>query len=148
MTDYNFEQYKILTNSFNDEITRFWTRFNILMGIQMGGFVGVLASSKVLILNTDLFRLSLILMVLYSAAATIIVVRGHIMHDTIIKMLIMLEQNSDGQLKLLSLAGNATKIPIGLNQRAAIFVAAVFTITWVAFLIIAEGKEYAFILPK
>jgi len=87
-------------------------------------------------------------MVLYSAAATIIVVRGHIMHDTIIKMLIMLEQNSDGQLKLLSLAGNATKIPIGLNQRAAIFVAAVFTITWVAFLIIAEGKEYAFILPK
>jgi len=66
------KQYELLVLTFNDEITRFWTRFNILMGLQMGGFVGILASTGVLTLNPSLFRLALLLMTLYSASTLLL----------------------------------------------------------------------------
>lgn len=148
MTDYNFEQYKILTTSFNNEVTRFWSRFNILMGIQMGGFIGILASLKTLFLNVGLFRLALIFMTFYSVATMIIVLRGHIMHESMIKMILTMERESDGKLKILSLAGKVSKVPVGLNQIVGICISTGFSIAWIAFLIHSESIDYAFIFPK
>jgi len=148
MKPVDLEQYKILSTSFNDEITRFWSRFNILMGIQMGGLIGVLASAKVLVMNPGLFRLALILMMLYSIATTIIVVRGHIMHETILRMLGMMEQDSKGELRILKLARKASRVPVGLNQLVATGIACTFSAAWAVFLILAEIKNYGFTLPK
>ena len=148
MTDYNFEQYKILTTYFNDEVTRFWSRFNILMGIQMGGFIGILASLKTLFLNVGLFRLALIFMTFYSVATTIIALRGHIMHESMIKMILMMERESDGKLKILSLARKVSKVPVGLNQIIGICISTGFSIAWIAFLIHSESIDYAFIFLK
>ena len=148
MTDYNFEQYKIITTSFNDEVTRFWSRFNILMGIQMGGFIGILASLKTLFLNVGLLRLALIFMTFYSVATTIIFLRGHIMHESMIKMILMMERESDGKLKILSLAGKVSKVPFGFNQIIGICIATGFAIAWIAFLIHSEFINYAFIFSK
>ena len=148
MTDYNFEQYKILTATFNDEVTRFWSRFNILMGIQMGGFIGILASLKTLFLNVGIFRLAIIFMIFYSVATALIVLRGYIMHESMIKMILKMERESDGQFKIMSLAGKVSKVPVGLNQIVGICISTGFSIAWIVFLIHSESISYAFIFLK
>jgi len=114
----------------------------------MGGFIGILASLKILFLNVGLFRLALIFMTFYSVATAIIVLRGHIMHESMIKMILMMERESDGKLKILSLAGKASKVPVGFNQIIGICISAGFSIAWIAFLIHSEFIGYAFIFPK
>lgn len=148
MSDYTLELYKLITMSFDNEITRFWSRFNILMGTQMVGFVGVFASAKTLFLNPGLFRLALILMTFYSMATTAIVIRGYIMHETLLKMIIWIERESEGKIRILALSEEASKVPIGLNQIFAICISVVFSVGWIIFLIFAESRHYAFIIPE
>lgn len=118
--DYIFEQYKLLTSSFNDEITRFWSRFNILFGVEIIGLIGILNSLKILSSNVVLFRLTLILMLLYSISTFLIVLRGFLMHQNILKTLLIFEQESEGKLEILKLSKSNSKIPIGFNQIIAI----------------------------
>jgi hypothetical protein len=120
VTEVYFEQYKILSTSFNDEITRFWSRFNILMGIQMGGFIGILASPKLLFMSPELFRLTLILMSMFSVSTTFIVFRGCMMHGAILRMLAMMEQDSKYELGLVRLAWEVSSISIGIKSRIPI----------------------------
>jgi hypothetical protein len=148
MKETDLEQYKIISTSFNDEVTRFWSRFNILMGIQMGGFIGILASLKMLVSNPSLFRLALILMTLYSIATTLIVIRGHLMHETILRMLAMMEEDSEGELHILQFARKASRVPVGLNQLVGIGMSGVFSVAWICFLVLAEAKKYGFSILK
>ncbi len=142
------KQYELLALTFNDEVTRFWTRFNILMGLQMGGFVGVLASTGILASNPGLFRLALILMTLYSVTTAEVISRGHLMHETLLRALALLERESDGRLRMLSLCRQVSRVPIGLNQHIAIVIAVVFVLAWVAFLVWAEMNKYGFAAPS
>jgi len=143
----DLKQYELLVLTFNDEITRFWTRFNILMGLQMGGFVGVLASTGVLALNPSIFRLALTLMTLFSGSTLAVISRGHLMHESLLRALALLERESDGRFHILDTSRRASKIPIGLNQRFAIGIAAVFVLAWLCFLIWAEVNRYGFNVP-
>lgn len=118
--DYIFEQYKLLTSSFNDEITRFWSRFNILFGVEIIGLIGILNSLKILSSNVVLFRLTLILMLLYSISTFLIVLRGFLMHQNILKTFLIFEQESEGKLEILKLSKSNSKTPIGFNQIIAI----------------------------
>ncbi|TFH07782.1 MAG: hypothetical protein E4H08_08920 [Candidatus Atribacteria bacterium] len=138
------KQYELLALTFNDEVTRFWARFNILMGLQMGGFVGILASTGILSLNPSLFRLALILMTLYSVSTLVVISRGHLMHEALLKGLALLEQESEGRFRMLSTCRRASKVPIGLNQQVAIVIAVVFVLAWISFLVWAEINRYAF----
>ena len=115
-TNYILEQYKLLTSSFNDEITRFWSRFNILFGVEIIGLIGILNSLKILSSNIVLFRLTLILMLLYSISTFLIVWRGFMMHQNILKTLLKFEQKSEGKLEILRLSKSNSKIPIGFNK--------------------------------
>lgn len=142
------EQYKLLFAAFNDEISRFWSRFNILVGIQMGGFIGVLASVRILVANPGLFRLSLALMTLYSFATAVITVRGHLMHEALLQALAMMEADSGGEIQLLGLARRSSRVPFGLNQIVGICIASIFFICWLSFLIMAEVINYGFAVPK
>jgi len=148
MTDSELEQYKILTSSYNDEVTRFWWRFNILMGVQMGGFIGILAAAKLLVLNPMLFRLAVVLMTLYSIATLLIVVRGHSMHEMLLRALATMEKESMGTLRILSLVNKLSKVAIGFNQVVAMCIAMCFTLTWCVLLVYAESKGYAFALER
>jgi hypothetical protein len=142
------KQYELLALTFNDEITRFWTRFHILMGLQMGGFVGILASTGILALNPGLFRLALILMTLYSITTAAVVSRGHLMHETLLRALALLERESNGRFRMLSLCKQVSKVPIGLNQHLALVISGIFVLAWIAFLIWAEILQYAFAVPR
>jgi hypothetical protein len=146
--DYLLEQYKIITSSFDAEITRFWTRFNILVGLEIGGLLGVFAASKVLILNPGLFRIALMAMTFFSFAATVIIWRGYLMHQTILRMIVEIEKRSEGKLQMLRIAGQTSRIPIGLNQIVAIGIALVLAIFWVVLWIYAELIGYNFVPPS
>ena len=147
MADYTLEQYKILCSSFNDEISRFWSRFNILIGIEMVGFVGTLTAAKVLIANPALFRLTLLYMCIYSIAVAAIVWRGFLMHQSILRVLLLFEQKSEGKLTILQESRNTSRVPIGLNQIIAIAVAILFALLWVCIIILAEVQDYRFVPP-
>ena len=128
------DQYKLLFSAYNDEVSRFWSRFNILMGIQMGAFVGIVASIKSLVPNAGLFRLSLVLMTLYSFATTVITVRGHFMHEALLRALGVMEEDSKGELRILHLSRKASRIPVGFNQLIGICIALIFSVSWMVLL--------------
>ena len=141
------KQYELLALTFNDEISRFWTRFNILMGFQMGAFVGTLASTGILAANPGLFRLALILMTLYSISTAAVISRGHLMHQTLLRALDLLERESKGRFRMLSLCRQTSKVPIGSNQQIAVVISVIFVLAWIAFLVLAEMNKYAFAVP-
>ncbi|MBC8485060.1 MAG: hypothetical protein H8D45_03355 [Bacteroidetes bacterium] len=147
-TDYNLEQYKILTTMFDNEISRFWSRFNILFGIEIVGLIGIFNSLELLILNSFLFRSTLIFMIFFSSATCIIVIRGFMMHENILHILFKLEKKSKGKLQILNLSKSSSHIPIGFNQIIAIGITAIFILFWLSFLIFAEIKSYQFIISK
>jgi hypothetical protein len=142
------EQYKSLFPCFNGEVSRFWSRFNILMGIQMGAFIGILASLKMLVANPSLFRLSLLLMTLYSFATAVIAIRGHLMHEAVLRTLSIMESNSDGELKLLALGRKSSGVPVGLNQNVGACIACIFIIVWLSLFIMAKIHKYQLMVAK
>ena len=144
MPEYLLDQWKMLASTFNDEITRFWTRFHIMIGLEMGGLVGILASSDILEPNSALFRTALLFMNCFAVGSAAIVWRGFLMHQTLLKALALVEEESGGKLRLLELCGRVSRIPIGLNQVIAIVIASSFAILWLAFLVYGESVGYQF----
>ena len=145
--DYLLEQYKLMASSFNQEITRFWTRFHILVGFEIGGFIAILASSKVLILNPCLFRVALMAMTFLSLGAAVIVWRGFLMHQTLLRVMAELEKRSDGKLYTLRISGQVSSMPIGLNQIIAIVIATTLALCWIVLWVYAEFIGFGFVAP-
>jgi len=148
MSDYLLEQYKIIAHSYDQEVNRFWIRFNIFVGFQLGGLIGIFASSKLLIPNPFLFRIALITMIIISSAAALVVLRGFLMHQMILRVFVELEKKSKGELELLRLASQVSRIPIGLNQIVASTISVLLDLVWIVFLVYAECIKYHFVLPK
>lgn len=144
MKNADLVQYELLFSAFTEEVSRFWSRFNILVGIQMAGFVGVLAYMQNLAKMAAVLRLVLLMMILYSVSTTVITVRGHLMHQTLLKALQQLEGESDGALRLLKAVGGHARVPLGLNQLVAIFIACAFSLGWLVILLMAEKSGYSF----
>ena len=148
MSNALLEQYKLAVTCLDSEITRFWTRFNILMGIQVGALVGVYASVPVLSANPMLFRILLILMVLFSASTAVINHRGSRFRQQLTGMVAALESQSDGKLVLFSAASTALpkrrgQVSAGI-QEIAVRISTVSALAWVATLVWCEAMKYSF----
>lgn len=74
--DYLLEQYKLTFDAFNRETQRFWFRFNVLLGFEFAGLIGILVKIDVLALNLLLLKAALVFMLVYSVATFAIVLRG------------------------------------------------------------------------
>ena len=87
-------------------------------------------------------------MLLYSTSTFLIVWRGFMMHQNILKILLIFEQKSEGKLEILKLSKSNSKIPIGFNQIIAISISCVFTIFWISLFLFYEINNYnVVILP-
>lgn len=146
------EQYKLAVTCLDSEITRFWTRFNILMGVQVGALVGVYASVPVLSANPMLFRILLILMVLFSASTAVINHRGSRFRQQLIGMVAAIESQSEGKLMLFTTASTTLpksrgSVSAGI-QEVAVWISIVSALAWVASLLWSEAMKYSFTIPE
>lgn len=117
MQNSTFEQYKLLWDAFNGEMQRFWTRFNILIGIEIVACYGILKLKQDINADNDngviILGALLIVMIFFSISTCLIVHRAIGVYKIFYESLCYFESLKKGSLFLITLAEEmAEKIQI------------------------------------
>ena len=75
-TTFDDKSFEMLWGTYDSEMGRFWTRFNLFVVVQAASAFGVLTALKTLVENPALFRALLVFLGLLSLLALAVVVRG------------------------------------------------------------------------
>jgi hypothetical protein len=101
-TDYFFEQYKILWDTFNGELQRFWVRFNVLISLELAGFYIFMKELAIFKSNEAIFGLSLLIMTSFSLLIVLIVWRAIGVYKLLVKLINEFEVESNETVYLIS----------------------------------------------
>ena len=142
------EQYKVLLTMYNSEMNRFWTRFNIFLGLQVAIFIAMLSSSKFLVSNPSIFRFGTICVVILSLAGSLINLRGYGVQRMFINAIGKLEDESKGTLVLLKTFRRVSNVSLVVNGFIAVAVGFLMTAIWVFLLIYFETIGYTFVITN
>ena len=142
------KQYKILVDVYQNETGRFWTRFNIFVGIQFVGLLGILSNLKILAANVVVFRSLMIFCGLLSALVVLIVVRGIMSSRMLIRMIAHLENQSQELMPLVALTRKFDSLPQYVNLIVTLAISALFCLGWWLALIYFEVTSYSIVIPK
>ena len=69
-------QYKLIISMWDNEITRFYSRQRLYIGIKLAAFAGVLAGIQTLLNDLNYFRLALGFLLLISLLTALVATRG------------------------------------------------------------------------
>lgn len=97
------EQYKLAVGSWNQEMQRFWFRFNILVGLELVALIGLVAKYEDIKKHPFIVGIFLVVMVVYSLLTLAIVRHGIKVYKNIVSVLTAIEERSDERLFLIQL---------------------------------------------
>jgi hypothetical protein len=136
------EQYKIIMMMYDNEISRFYSRQNLHLGLQMAALAGIIAGLDKLLQHPELFRLVLLSLVFVGFITAIIATRGLTTQNLILKVVLDIENRSKGEWDILTLARRHTKSPLSLNFIFSVLFAWALFLLWVVVLIWMEMVKY------
>lgn len=125
------EQYKLAVGSWNQEMQRFWFRFNILVGLELAALIGLVAKYDDITKHPFIFGLLLTVMACYSLLTLGIVRHGINVYNNIVSVLTTIEQRSDDKLFLIRVF-LAQRLPMKDPQGMwyAVGIQAALTFVW------------------
>jgi hypothetical protein len=142
------EQYKLLLDQYDNEMNRYWTRFNVGLGFQIALLLVFINGLSVLSANPHLFRLLLFLANVFSWGFLVVVFRGLNVQSALLHAIRSLEEESKGELKLLTLVEKGTRLPLVVNQIVATIQALVLSLFWIVVYVILESSGYSVVIPR
>ena len=122
----------LIVSSLNNEMNRFWTRFNIFAGVQVGALLGVVHAAKVLLANLIVFRAVLVLLVAFSLTGAIAIFRGHDLQRALVKTLYQLEDSLPKENRLFEHIVANMRTPLYTCNIACCVFGVVCVLLWVA----------------
>ena len=141
----DIEQYKILMNMYDNEISRFYSRQNIYIGIQLASFAGMMAGLNTLVMVPSLFRISLIFLLTISVITALIALRGLTTHKLMRKIISDFEKDSNGNLRIMELAKKHTTLSLDVNFFLSLALSIGAVIFWIALFVFLEYRSYQII---
>ena len=141
------KQYELVIGVYQDETGRFWTRFNIFVGIQFAGLIGILSNLKALKANPDIFRYVLLICALLSVLVIIICFRGVSSARMLLKLIAHIESKSKELLPLTDLIRQFDPLPQYVNFIIAILISFLLSCGWWASIIYLENIGYQIAIP-
>ncbi|MCC7389432.1 MAG: hypothetical protein IT431_11755 [Phycisphaerales bacterium] len=106
------EQYKLCFDTFNNELQRFWVRFNVLVGVQIAATAAVVSRFSELKGQPCVLLGMSVFMVACGLVTLLVLYRGTIVYAVFVHVLSILEGRSGGRLGVTRLADWLTKHPI------------------------------------
>lgn len=141
-----FDQYDASIKLYDSELNRFWTRFNIFLGLQIGFFALTLNAIKFLVPNPVLFRTAIVVLLLISIANAITALRDTYTQLALLKLIWIRENKSNGQFSLLHDYREVSNVPLIINNIVVLFVSFGLLTIWITLFVYLELKEYVLIL--
>ena len=120
-----------LVTLLNDEMNRFWTRFNIFSIVQVGALLSLANAAKFLVANIMLFRSALLLLVVFSISGTTAFVRGFDLQQSFTKNLIRMETSLPKQERIISTTQRYQRLPSYTNTVTCSLFGVICSLLWV-----------------
>ena len=95
----------------NNEMNRFWTRFNIFGAVQVGAVVGIASSAQFLLANKPILRGVFLLVTAFSISGSIAIFRGFDLQKSLVEALFDLEQSFPEQDRIAGIMGRHQMLP-------------------------------------
>ena len=112
--DYEVQQYSLIMQLYDSEVSRFYTRQNLYIGIQLVIFAAILAGVDKIICYPFLLRFALIVLVFVSLMTALIGLRGLTTQKLIYKIINEIEDRNRARLDIILLAKKHSKAPLTL----------------------------------
>jgi hypothetical protein len=124
------KQYELLASLYDNEMSRFWVRFNIFVGMEFVGLIALIVNAEFLVANPGLMRALLLFCALFSGLVVLIVLRSISSARLLLTLLSRIEANSDDLAQLLSVTKRLDPLPQYINFLIALAIAALFSMLW------------------
>lgn len=138
----DIEQYKIIMTMYDNEVSRFYSRQNLHLGLQMAAFAGIVAGLDKLLQYSVFFRIALIFLVFIGLVTAMIATRGLTTQYLTMKIIFDIENRSKGECDILTLAKMHSKAPICLNFIFSVIFAWGLFFLWVVMFTWLEMAHY------
>ena len=89
------EQYKIVMTLYDNEVSRFYSRQNLHLGLQMAAFAGIFAGLDKLLQYSALFRIVILFLVFVGLITAMIATRGLTTQYLNMKVIFDIEKRSE-----------------------------------------------------
>lgn len=136
MEESYLEQYKILWDTFNSEMQRFWMRFNILIGIEVAAAYGMLKLWPILSDDKLAKWAVFLLMSVFSVITCLIVWRAISVYELLGWSIKKLEDTSNdkfflvGTIEEVALEHHVSNLGTPHSMCFALIIATIFSIFW------------------
>jgi hypothetical protein len=140
MKEFDKEQYFSMITFWDNEISRFYSRQNLYISIQLAAFSGIITLFDKLSEKIILFRFALCLITFSSLITSLIATRGLSMQKMIIKIIQELEERSNDKLDISKIANKCSKLNFLTNFKYSLIFSWGLTAFWVIVFIIIEQK--------
>jgi len=130
------KQYKILWDTFNSEMQRFWTRFNILIGIEVAAGYGILKLLPDLSGHELAKGAVFLLMSVFSIITCLIVWRAISVYELLGLAILEVENESNnrlflaGALQKIALKNQMSDLGTPHSMWYSLIIAVIFTLFW------------------
>lgn len=139
---------ELIVSSLNSEMNRFWTRFNVFAGVQVGGLLGVVHAARILLANIMMFRFVLVVLVLFSTVGSIAIFRGHDLQRALVKTLAEAEGSLAKEKRLFGRVVGNMRMPLYTCNIACCAFGVICVLLWVAGWVWLEKTGFAICVPK
>ena len=136
------KQYELAINILQNETGRFWNRFNIFIGIQSAGVIGIISNIEILTKNPEMFRLIMILFILISIFTVAMCCRGISTAKMLLDIAADLEKESLFLKNIISNINSPNKLPQHVNYIITSVTAFLFTCAWIISWVRLEEIDY------
>lgn len=124
------DQYLALLQIYDNEQSRFWTRFNIFIGFQTALIIGILSANKFLFSNPFILEKVVFIGLILSLLGILVNVRSISINNEILKTLFVLEKLSNGELIVLKTYRTISNIPLYINGIITLVIDIIILMFW------------------
>ena len=139
---------EIIISTLNNEMNRFWTRFNIFAAVQVGTVIGVISNIEFLCSNLIIFRFVFILFISFSVVGAVAIFRGFDLQKALVKTLIQVEKDLPANFQLFRIMHSHMKFPLYISNIACSIFATLYCLFWIFGWIYCEVIKFSINIPK
>ena len=136
------KQYELLAGFYDSEMSRFWVRFNIFVGMEFAGLIAMVINPKFLVANPHLMCALLLFCALFSMLVVLMVIRGISSARLLPKLISRIEAKSEDLAEIIELTRKLDPLPQYINFLIALGISGLFSVLWwLAFVFYGLGLQ-------
>lgn len=144
----NEQARELIVSLINEEMSRFWTRFNIFGAVQVGTIIGIASAAQFLFNNVTILRGVFILVIAFSVSGSIAIFRGFDLQRSFVKTLFDIEKTFPKGDRMASIMGGHQMFPWYTSSFTCSLFGVLCTLFWIIGWVWLEARDFQVNLSK